>query len=164
MTSEGGSEVCRFFPLPPEAHGHGRKEKCNVNLVRSPDFIIVREQKLPLTSPLIHLAEANELPQCQRAETLSDPPSHLPIQSENSKLAFAPREHTVQPDQGRQTQILCQRPSHPSNPDPHQGPGPGPRPRPTAHQTVERGDNKQKPERERRGLVLCFSLRLDFSE
>ena len=66
MMSEGEGEVFKFFPSPPKAHDHGRREKWNVNSVWSPDFIIVREldrqQKLPLTSPLIRLAEANERP------------------------------------------------------------------------------------------------------
>lgn len=80
--------------------------------------------------------------------------------SMNSKLTIESGEHIVQPDGSRQTQIPCQRPSHPSNPDPHQGPGPGPRPWPSAHQTD--GKKRYKKQRQERENRLSGKLRLHF--
>lgn len=97
-------------------------------------------------------------------------PSQPSLQpSANSKLATVSREHTVQPDRSRQTQIPCQWPNHPSNPDPHQRPGPGPRPQASAHQTLKKKDSERKEERNnetggKMGLISCFPLRLDCSE
>lgn len=90
--------------------------------------------------------------------------------STNSKLAIVSREHTVQPERSRQTQMPCQRPSHPSKPDPHQGTGCGPRPWPSDHQTLGKRDNEQSKRKERMarwGLIFfffCFLLGLDCSE
>lgn len=117
-----------------------------------------------LSNPILSEHAAYKLPESQPQKTQSVPQRSLLSHPQTANRQFISREHTVLSGWSRQTPIPCQRPSQPSNPDPHQRPGPGPRPRPwpwpSAHQTLRKRDNEQEQERGtggKTGSPSCFS-------